>query len=463
MPFIRSISGLRATVGQGLQPALLSSYAAAFAEYCAPGPIAIGRDGRPSGAWIEQIIAGTLQACGRDVLLLGIAPTPTVQLITEHTDCTGGISISASHNPAEWNGLKFLGADGVFLNASQNQEFWNIVDKGGHFSSTVRIGKILPITNAVEKHCNAVEQALLQMGAAPLQQGTNYTVVVDAVNASGSKYIPHLLTKAGCTTIPLYCDETGIFPHIPEPLAVNLQDLSRQVVEKKADFGVAVDPDADRLVLIDENGKPIGEEKTIALSVWAALLLHAQQSASSLSNQPAIVINLSTSGMAAMIARQFGALCYRTAVGEINVVSGIKEKKALIGGEGSGGVILPACHFGRDSLVGLALIITLLREKQLTLSQAAGSLPQLFMEKDKQILQGKQSHEILNTIEREFHHKAQSISHEDGLWMDFGESWMHVRASNTEPILRFIVEAATPDSVTQLMEKIRTIINESNT
>jgi phosphomannomutase len=457
MAFIRSISGLRATLGTGLQPEIISRYAAAFAQYCPEGPIVIGRDGRPSGQWIEHIIIGTLQACGRDILLLGIAPTPTVQLQTEHSSAAGGISITASHNPQEWNGLKFLGSDGVFLDEQQNRDFWSIVDNFPHDSSEHIIpGTIYPIDNAVDYHCNSVISSIESITKQSCASGKQFKVVVDAVHASGSIYIPRLLELLGCEVIPLFCDNSGIFPHIPEPIPQNLYQLSQAVLKHQADFGIAIDPDADRLVLIDEHGIPIGEEKTIALSVKSLL------SFVDINNTHSVVVNLSTSKITDIISEEYKVKTFRSPVGEINVVKAMKQHNAIIGGEGSGGVILPSCHYGRDSLVGIALIIALLRFEHSTMSMISDSLPKRYIAKgksnwdrDPQLLYKK----IVDNLGDQSH----NIRYDDGIWMDLGLSWIHVRISNTEPIVRFIAESDSERNAENYRALIESIVMDSNT
>jgi phosphomannomutase len=457
MAFIRSISGLRATLGTGLQPEIISRYAAAFAQYCPEGPIVIGRDGRPSGQWIEHIIIGTLQACGRDILLLGIAPTPTVQLQTEHSSAAGGISITASHNPQEWNGLKFLGSDGVFLDEQQNRDFWSIVDNFPHDSSEHIIpGTIYPIDNAVDYHCNSVISSIESITKQSCASGKQFKVVVDAVHASGSIYIPRLLELLGCEVIPLFCDNSGIFPHIPEPIPQNLYQLSQAVLKHQADFGIAIDPDADRLVLIDEHGIPIGEEKTIALSVKSLL------SFVDINNTHSVVVNLSTSKITDIISEEYKVKTFRSPVGEINVVKAMKQHNAIIGGEGSGGVILPSCHYGRDSLVGIALIIALLRFEHSTMSMISDSLPKRYIAKGKSNWD-RDPQLLYKKIVDNLGDQSNNIRYDDGIWMDLGLSWIHVRISNTEPIVRFIAESDSERNAENYRALIESIVMDSNT
>jgi len=432
MPFIRSISGLRATLGDALTPATVATYAAAFAAMLPDGPIVVGRDGRPSGQWIEDVVVGALRASGRHVRVLGMVPTPTVQLLTEHSDAVGGISITASHNPAPWNGLKFIGGDGVFLDAAGNAALWNNVDTGHTtLSAMQQAGTVEHVHDALETHIAAIV-ALDAVRSAPLANGE--LVVVDAVNCSGSVIVPALLRQMGYEVIELYCNGNGEFPHVPEPLAENLVDLGNAVRNHKAVMGVAVDPDADRLVLFDERGEPIGEERTIALAAEAMLRTD---------RKGPVVVNYSTSRMVDDVAARYGCPTYRAAVGEINVVRRMQTEHAVIGGEGSGGVIVPACHYGRDAMAGLAVITSLLRSTNRSMSQAVDAIPSYTMLKTKVTVDDAQ--QALMLLERVAEHFADGVvSREDGVHVTYSDRWLHVRTSNTEPILRIIVEA--PDA-----------------
>ncbi|MFM7157492.1 MAG: phosphoglucosamine mutase [Bacteroidota bacterium] len=440
MAIIRSISGLRATTDE-LTKELVQSYAAAFATYVPTGPIVIGRDGRPSGSWMEEVIIETLLKHGHDVISLGIAPTPTVQLETEHSLAVGGISITASHNPSEWNGMKFLHAGGVFLNGVENREFWSILDGASHQNDSGTVGILTCLENVEQRHISHVFQSLHQLGIDSSEHVL--TAVVDAVNASGSTYVPALLQAMNCNGISLFCDQTGVFPHTPEPISENLGDLMNAVKHNKADVGIAVDPDADRLVLIDELGNPIGEEKTIALCVKAIIEIASPKIV-----HGDLAVNLSTSLMSEIIARNAGWNVHRTPVGEINVVEAMKTNACIIGGEGSGGVILPSCHYGRDSLVGIALILSLMKHTQKPLSVLSAELPSTTMIKGKMQWTGS-AQEVFQSIEQYYQSSCHEIRHDDGLWLRFSEGWIHVRTSNTEPILRFIVEHTSKSEAEQ--------------
>jgi len=447
MAFIRSISGLRATLDGDLTPDVVTKYSAAFAHILPPGPIVIGRDGRPSGTWIEEVIVDTLTSVGRDVRILGMVPTPTVQLHTEHSDAAGGIVITASHNPSQWNGLKFLDNGGVFLDGDANAELWHSVDTASYSTSDESKGNVQRVVDARTLHINSVCDIPI-VKSAPLSGGE--VVVVDAVNASGSHVVPELLELFGYRVIKLYCDGSGVFPHTPEPVSENLVDLGEAVRANEAAFGVAVDPDADRLVLLDHNGEPIGEELTISLATLAVLSAGER-------NGDAVVVNYSTTRVVDDVAAQHGARAYRAAVGEINVVRKMQSLNAVIGGEGSGGVIFPACHAGRDSLVGIGLITSYLRRQHVNLRAAVEQLPSYAMIKTKFELPNR---DVLPTlIERASREFADAtLSTEDGLHAAMSDRWVHVRGSNTEPIVRVIAEAPTHEIATELVERVAAIV-----
>ncbi len=451
MPFIRSISGLRATLGDSLLPAVIADYASGFASYLPDGPIVVGRDGRPSGKWIEQIISGTLNACGREVRLIGISPTPTVQMQVEHSDAAGGIAITASHNPSQWNGMKFLNADGVFLDKDENEAMWEIVDNKEFQFEDLPNKKLVFDNEAIYKHINLIIENPIFSDTNVLSKIYNgsFKAVVDAVNSSGSVAVPSLLAKLGTESINLFCDGTGIFPHTPEPIPENLNELAKTVKNSNAMIGIAVDPDADRLVLIDENGEAIGEELTIALAVKQVL---AHKELFDFKGKPAVVVNHSTTRIVEDIAMEADAVVFRSPVGEINVVRKMKETGAIIGGEGSGGVILPTCHYGRDSLVGIALVMSLLAEENKPLSEIVASLPHYEMIKTKIPFSG----DLIPIIEKvKLDFKDYDILEEDGIKLSSGKKWVQLRASNTEPIIRIIAEAPTKQEANDLIASVK--------
>ncbi|OGU58842.1 MAG: hypothetical protein A2X64_09540 [Ignavibacteria bacterium GWF2_33_9] len=452
MSIIRSISGLRATLSDGsLSDNLITKYASAFHQFCPEGHIVIGRDGRPSGKKIEKLLFSAFQKLNRNVNIIGIVPSPTVQFITETENAAGGISITASHNPDDWNGLKFINAEGIFLDAEENTKLWKIFDELSdneefELSSLSEEEILASNSNAFDSHINSVLNLRYVSDIIDDIRKNNFKVVVDAVNASGSKIVPKLLREFGCNVIPLYCDESGIFPHLPEPLPVNLTALASRVKDEHADLGISVDPDADRLVLIDENGNPIGEENTIVLSVWSVMsYLHGK-------SNPVAVVNHSTTQGVEYITKKFGGSVARSAVGEINVVKQMISLSAVIGGEGSGGVILPECHYGRDSLVGISLILSLLTRTNKTLSQLRQAIPNYSMIKDKFHFEGDFA-ELRNKVKNIF--SDCSIIEEDGLKFIFPSSWVQIRKSNTEPIVRIIAEAIERNEVEMLISKIK--------
>ena len=447
MAFIRSISGLRATLGDDLTPAIVASYATAFSSILPAGPIVVGRDGRPSGVWMQDVVIGSLRACGRTVRCIDLATTPTVQLFTEHSDAAGGIAITASHNPAPWNGLKFLDSGGVFLDADGNAALWHAVDTNAtHVSSDQQSGIVEMIADTTTQH---IERVLELPALQSVPRANGECVVVDAVNCSGSFVIPALLEALGYSVVRLYADGSGVFPHAPEPLTENLTELGNAVRQHNAVMGVAVDPDGDRLVLFDEHGQPIGEERTIALATAAALTL---------GTPGAVVVNYSTTRLVDDIAAEHGCTTYRAPVGEINVVRRMQRENAVIGGEGSGGVIYPACHAGRDSVVGVGLISAYLRHRACSLSQVCAEFPQYAMIKTKVVLDDRDRlaqdlARVASSVE------GATISTDDGVHCAWGDRWVHVRGSNTEPIMRIIAEAPTQSDAEQLITMISALIN----
>ncbi len=440
MPLIRSISGLRATLGDFLSPQVVCDYVSAFSALLPPGPVVVGRDGRPSGLWMESLVIATLAACERPVHSAGMVPTPTVQLLTERSDAVGGIIITASHNPAAWNGLKFIAADGVFLDAQQNAELWKILDaKTFHYSSKQQPGQVTHIENAIDIHVQAVlDLPLFDPESLERIRARKAKVVVDAVNCSGSVAVPTLLRSLGVEVVELFCSGSGEFPHTPEPLTENLSALRAAVIEHGAVLGIAVDPDADRLVLIDERGEAIGEEKTVMLAI-EAVMRNKQKFGSSA--DACAVVNLSTSRMAIDAAARYGAQCRLAPVGEINVVRAMQEHHAIVGGEGSGGVIVPACHSGRDSLVGVALVLWLLASTEELEWQ------HLLRGQDYAMIKFKQEVAVRPTqwnVQLSDEDKAScTIDQRDGVRIDWPNKWVQLRASNTEAIVRIIAEAPT--------------------
>ena len=457
MSLMVSISGIRGIVGESLTPEVAVRYAGAFGEYCkrqrSHNPtVVIGRDGRITGKSLAHIISSTLVLTGVNVRAIGICPTPTVQLAVEHSDAVGGISVTASHNPMQWNGLKFIASTGMFLDGDENQAMWEIANNGDtRYAPWNSLGFHTVDDAWIRKHIDAV-LALPYIDRGRIRQ-RKLRVVLDCVNAAGGVIVPTLLRELGCEVIEMNCDVSGIFAHTPEPIPENLTDLAARVRAEKADIGIAVDPDVDRLVLITEKGEPYGEEYTIASAVKFVLDREAKLGHT---HTKSVVVNLSTTRSVDDIAAQYGAKVQRTPVGEINVAKRMKAIGAIIGGEGSGGVILPAVHLGRDAIVGIGLILQLLAESGQTVSELKASLPQYSIAKGKIELGTISPDDVLARM-RDRHGNDGRITDDDGLKIDFPDHWVHLRKSNTEPIVRIIAEAKTME---QAVDVVKTFTRE---
>jgi phosphomannomutase len=461
MSLMVSISGIRGIVGSSLTPEVVVKYTAAFAEYCKPGPIVIGRDGRSTGKTIGNLVASTLLETGRDVVAIGVCPTPTVQLAVERKRAAGGISITASHNPNEWNGLKFLASSGLFLDAEENRQLWAIADRGQQaYAPWDGQGEHTSDPGFIDEHIRNVLS--LSYIHADIVRARQLRVVADCVNAAGGMIVPKLLREFGCEVVEMNCDVSGIFSHLPEPVPENLSGLCDRVRQERADLGIAVDPDVDRLVLIDERGEPFGEEYTIASVVKFVLEEEARRRSNAGPPgklKPKVVVNLSTTRAVDDIARNAGAEVIRTAVGEINVAKKMREVGAIVGGEGSGGVILPESHTGRDALVGIALTLQHLTEFGRTMSELKRTMPQYLITKARVDVQGIDTEALLKGLENKFSSSGR-ITTIDGLKIDFADSWVHLRRSNTEPIMRIIAEAPQKARADELVKKFTKEIHD---
>lgn len=445
---IASVSGVRGIYGDNLTPQNISKFTSAFAEYCRKNSkskkIVVGRDGRLNGEIISNLVVNNLLLSGFEVVYIGIAPTPTVQIATEDLKAAGGIAITASHNPQQWNGLKFLNPNGTFLDPAQIKEFLAVADKG--VFSFVKVNEIKKLTfdlSWLDKHIEKVLR--LKIIDAGKIRKRKLKVVLDTVNSAASIIAPKLLEKLGCKVIPLFCDGSGIFPHTPEPLPENLKQLSSAVKKHKADVGIAIDPDSDRLVIITDKGEPFIEENTIT-SV-ANLVLRKSKG----KNKTACV-NLSTTRAVDDVAAMNNAKVFRSAVGEINVVKEMMKRKSIIGGEGSGGVIYPVLHYGRDAIVGMALILQEFAESGMKVSEYKNALPQYHIVKAK-IENVKNPDRILKTVTGKYKNAGCRITTIDGVKLDFPDYWIHLRKSNTEPIIRIITEAKTAKEAASIQEK----------
>ena len=452
-----SISGIRGIVGTSLTPEVVVKYASAFAEYCKGGTVVMGRDGRITGKSIGHLVSSTLMAMGCDVTDLGICPTPTVALAVEKTKAAGGISITASHNPMMWNGLKFFSLTGLFLDAEENRILWEIADRPDRtYAAWNKQGKHSSIEEFLDDHIEAV--LAIPYVRPEFIRKRKFKVVLDCVNAAGGRIVPKLLKKLGCSVVEMNCDVSGVFSHTPEPIPENLTGLCKRVRKEKADIGIAVDPDVDRLVIINERGEPFGEEYTIANVVKFVLDMEIGRKTKSKS----VVVNLSTTRAVQDIASLHGYTTVRTPVGEINVAKKMKELGAIVGGEGSGGVILPKVHLGRDAIVGIALTLQHLAEFGGTVSELKKTMPQYFITKGKVEIGKLNPDTVLATI-REKHAVQGTVNTDDGLKIDFADSWVHLRKSNTEPIIRIIAEAPQKKGANKLVNDFTKEIRDAPT
>lgn len=441
-----SISGIRGIVGSGLDPEVIIKYTSAYAEFVGKGKVVVGRDARITGEMVNQIVTGTLLAKGLDVIDIGICPTPTVQFTVKALQAQGGIAISASHNPNEWNALKLLNSTGQFMSPDEHQGMKKYLDVENNFVDWSKIGKRTVYTEGLMNHINAV----LSLPIIDLEKikSKKFKVLADCVNGAGAYCIPDLLKMFGCEVIEMNCEKTGIFPRLPEPLPENLVETMKAVKTHNADFAVVVDPDVDRLVLITDKGEPFGEENTITLA--ADFVLNKTKGN--------VVVNLSTSRSVEDVAKKNNSEAFRSPVGEANVVQKMKEVNAVIGGEGSGGVIYPALHYGRDALIGIAFTLQYLADSDKKLSAIKNELPNYFISKKKIDLKGVSPDEIIKILVSNY--SKEKINTEDGLRIDFEDHWVHFRKSNTEPIVRIITESKKQNYSEELSKKYYDEINK---
>ncbi len=431
-----SISGVRGVIGDSLTPALLTRFAQAFGTYVGSGTIVIGRDTRTSGEMVRQAVIAGLLSSGCRVIDLDICPVPTVQLIARQRHAQGGIAITASHNPAEWNALKFVNSEGLFLSAGQARELLDIYHQGDYTKvAGSEIRGVETFTFALDAHINTI---LSSVGALP-RTARKLKVALDSCNGAGSIVAPQLIEALGAEVVTINTTPDGSFPRGAEPTAENLTRLCRLVKESGADAGFAQDMDADRLAVVAETGEPIGEDYTLALATRYVL-----------SKTPgAVVTNLSTTSAMDDVARMFNCPLYRSKIGEANVTEMMRQVGAVIGGEGNGGVIYPRVNFCRDSLVGMALILHLLAESGRSVTELLSDLPRYKMIKEKLECPSNMIGEILKMVRNEYAGHPMDLS--DGVKVSFEDGWLHVRGSNTEPIIRLVVEAKTEARARQIL------------
>ena len=439
MSLIKSISGIRGTIGgkvdENLTPIDAVKFAAAYGSWLkgqsgkAHVKVVIGRDARISGEMIQNLVQYTLIGLGIDVVNIGLSTTPTVEVAVPMEKADGGIILTASHNPKEWNALKLLNNKGEFVSDQDGKAILKIAQENNFSFATVdHLGKLTHDDQYIDLH---IEKVLaLPLVTAEAIQKKKFRVVVDAVNSTGGIAIPRLLERLGVEVVKLYCEPNGHFPHNPEPLKEHLGDICKRVVEEKADFGIVVDPDVDRLAFITDKGEMFGEEYTLV--ACADYVLGKAKGN--------VVSNLSSSRALRDIAQKHGVSYSAAAVGEVNVVTEMKRVEAIIGGEGNGGIIYPELHYGRDALVGVALFLSLLAERSGSVQQLRESYPAYFMSKNKiQLTEQINPDQILKAMEQKYAHEQTTTI--DGLKIDFADSWVHLRKSNTEPIIRIYTEA----------------------
>ena len=462
MTLIKSISGIRGTIGgkagEGLSPLDVVKFTAAYGYWLKKQSktdkikVVVGRDARISGEMVKNLVLGTLQGLGIEVINIGLATTPTTEIAVVDEEAQGGLILTASHNPKQWNALKLLNENGEFLTAKDGEEVLKIAEEESFvFSDVDDLGKVNEVLNYDEIHIQKVLD--LELVDVEAIKNAKFKVAVDCVNSVGGLVIPKLLKALGVNeVIELYTTPNGHFPHNPEPLPEHLTEISSLIKEKKVDVGFVVDPDVDRLAIINEDGSMFGEEYTL-VAVADYILTHKKGNT---------VSNLSSSRALADVTRNHGGDYQPGAVGEVNVVSKMKEINAVIGGEGNGGIIYPESHYGRDALVGIGLFLTHLAKTGKKCSELRKTYPSYFMSKNKiELTPLIDTGAVLQQVKSKY--QDEKVNDIDGVKIDFAESWVHLRKSNTEPIIRIYSEAKSPELADQLaknmIEEIKLIVN----
>jgi phosphomannomutase len=431
-----SISGVRGVIGESLTPTLLTRFAEAFGTYVGPATIVIGRDPRTSGEMVKQAVIAGLVSSGCRVVDIGMCPVPTIQLLVRHHRAHGGIAITASHNPGEWNALKFIGADGLFLNSGQAREMLDIYHQGEYTKVTgAEMREVEEISGATDLH---IQEILQVLGPLPPREKP-LRVVLDACNGAGSLIGPKLLETLGAEVFSINVTPNGSFPRPAEPVAENLGDLSTAVTKQGADIGFAQDMDADRLAIVSEQGRPIGEDYTLLL---ATLYVLGKQLGP-------VVANLSSTSALQAVAKRFNCPVFLTRIGEVNVTEVMQRENAVIGGEGNGGVIYPRINFARDSLVGMAVVLHLLAESGKTVTEIVNDLPAFSMIKEKLVCPSDKISAVLRMLRHEY--VSHPLDVRDGVKVVLPSGWFLVRGSNTEPIIRVIAEAPTESAAREIV------------
>ncbi len=457
MTLIKSISGIRGTIGgrsgDALTPLDVVKFTAAYGAWLksnnGPNKVAIGRDARPSGELINRMVTSTLQGMGIDVIDLGLTTTPTVEMAVVAEKAGGGIIITASHNPIQWNALKLLNRNGEFISAEDGAKVLQLAESEDFdFSEVKKIGRYRYDNSYLQRHIEAI--VALPLVDKDAITARNFSVVVDAVNSCGGFAVPMLLEELGVKKITqLNCEPTGLFVHNPEPLPEHLTQISNEIEKGRYDLGIVVDPDVDRLALVCEDGRMFGEEYTL-VAVADYVLKHKPGNT---------VSNLSSTRALRDVTEKAGGKYFASAVGEVNVVKAMKENKAVIGGEGNGGIIYPELHYGRDALVGIALFLTHLAQAGVPVSRLRKTYPDYHISKNKiELTPGLDVDEILDNIRRKY--EKNPINTADGVKIEFGKEWVHLRKSNTEPIIRIYSESDTQATADYLANKIISDIKE---
>ncbi|WDF56970.1 phosphoglucosamine mutase [Mucilaginibacter sp. KACC 22063] len=457
MTLIKSISGIRGTIGgkagEGLTPIDIVKFTSAYGKWAVTqsgnNKIVVGRDARISGSMVNNLVIGTLQGLGINVVDLGLSTTPTVEVAVPMEKAAGGIIITASHNPKQWNALKLLNADGEFISDADGKEVLDIAESSDfYFANVDELGTVTTDDSYLQKHIDAI--LALPLVDKDAIAKANFSVVIDCVNSTGGLFVPALLKALGVNTVhQLYCDPDGKFPHNPEPLPENLIALSQEVVAKKADLGIAVDPDVDRLCFVNEDGSMFGEEYTLVAVADYVLK----------STKGNTVSNLSSTRALRDVTEKAGGVYEGAAVGEVNVVNKMKETNAVIGGEGNGGVIYPELHYGRDALAGIALFLSHLAKFGKSISVLRASYPAYYISKNKITLTPEMDIDAL-LLKVEEKYKKQPHTTIDGLKIEFDKEWVHLRRSNTEPIIRIYSEGNSETVANNLANKIIADIKE---